>query len=732
MNLSLTPTVLSVIMTILVMGLGIWMSRIAIKRNTRPLTRKLEALRIFILGCICFLLFQPEWVTITPPTEKPKVTILKDKSGSMATQDAVVSAEQVITRSAYAEELIARSNLDELSGTHVVEQSDFSTPPPADSADYPLANTNMAAPLAEALQSSDNLRAVVMFTDGSHNSNESVLAEAQKMRTRGIPLYLVPTGSPVPLPDLALQEVKAPTYGIIGETVQIPFTVKSTMSKEVKTTLALKSKDTGKTVTHTVTIPAQGEVADSILWKIEKEGAESLELSVPLEPQEKIKTNNTSTFSIAGRKESIKILIIDSLPRWEYRFIRNAFYRDPGVEAHTLLFHPDLKEMGEGPGYLLKFPTSLQELSKYDVFFIGDVGVGPKGLSPEQAELIKGMVEKQASGIVFLPGYQGKQQELLGTKLGELLPVTFQTGNKAGTTQVAPTPLILTPEGRSSLLTLLADNEFESEEVWRALPGFNWYAPVERTKAGTTVLAVHGAAKNNYGRIPLIVTQSYGNGKVLFMGTDAAWKWRRGVEDKYHYRFWSQVARWMSYQRNMAAGESIRLIPNPERPRLGDTMTITAMVSDKQGAPLQNGEVFLDVTSPEGSTGRIQMTNMDHAWGSFSAKLTINRPGKWELKASSSDQPDKVVTLPIVTMSETIEKTGLPVNTALMKELAAITRGRLIKAEDIPQLAAEIRSLPTPPPMERRVLLWCEPYVLYTLLALLTLFWIGRKLNGTM
>ena len=27
------------------------------------------------------------------------------------------------------------------------------------------------------------------------------------------------------------------------------------------------------------------------------------------------------------------------------------------------------------------------------------------------------------------------------------------------------------------------------------------------------------------------------------MGSDSAWRWRRGVEDKFHYRFWSQVVR---------------------------------------------------------------------------------------------------------------------------------------------------------------------------------------------
>ena len=96
--------------------------------------------------------------------------------------------------------------------------------------------------------------------------------------------------------------MKAPTYGIIGETVQIPFTIKSTLGREIRATLTLSSKDTGKVVTRTVTIPAQGEVSDAVLWKIEKEGSETLELKLPIQPQERVRTNNTSSFSIAGRR----------------------------------------------------------------------------------------------------------------------------------------------------------------------------------------------------------------------------------------------------------------------------------------------------------------------------------------------------------------------------------------------------------------------------------------------
>ena len=57
---------------------------------------------------------------------------------------------------------------------------------------------------------------------------------------------------------------------------------------------------------------------------------------------------------------------------------------------------------------------------------------------------------------------------------------------------------------------------------------------------------MHQESSNAFGRIPLLVTRTFGAGKILFMGTDGAWRWRRGVEDLYHYRFWGQVVRWMS------------------------------------------------------------------------------------------------------------------------------------------------------------------------------------------
>ena len=48
--------------------------------------------------------------------------------------------------------------------------------------------------------------------------------------------------------------------------------------------------------------------------------------------------------------------------------------------------------------------------------------------------------------------------------------------------------------------------------------GFNWYAGIQRAKVGTEILAVHERASAEAGRVPLIVTKTFGTGKVLFMG----------------------------------------------------------------------------------------------------------------------------------------------------------------------------------------------------------------------
>jgi len=731
--LHLSPTPLTLwtgIIALLVVGV---LSFLTWKRSARRgRAAVLEIMRLLATLAVVILLWQPEWRTVIHPDTKPEIAILWDDSKSMSTIDATLPAAlaekaEIVSRADWVKRALASDLWKPLAadGANEVTTTPFATP---DTEQPALSGTDLEQPLSNLLEEKTNLRAVVLFSDGDYNLGQPPVVAAQKLRLRGVPLFPVPVGSQTRLPDLDLRSVSAPAYGIVGENVQIPFTIRSSLDRQVRTIVRLRD-DAGREQTKDIVLPPNAETHESILWRLEKEGSSTLELSIPVADGELIAPNNSRKFVIAGKPEKIRVLVIETLPRWEYRFLRNALSRDPGVELSCLLFHPALGP-GGGEDYIDQFPEKLEDLAKYDVIFLGDVGVAKDQLTKEQCALIRGLVENQASGVVFLPGPQGNQFSLLDTELSDLVPVILDDAHRKGMSESIAAPLTLTSEGRGSLLTMLGANEEENPGIWRRLPGFYWHAPVIKAKAGTEVLATHGNRRGKFGPIPLLVTKPAGNGKVLFMGIDSAWRWRRGVEDLYHYRFWGQVARWMSYQRNMAAGQRVRLFFTPERPEPGATVTLNANAFDPNGAPLEKGSVAVDLTAPDGRTRRVELQKNESAWGAFSGRFKVDLPGEWKLRATASGAEDKPLETTILAQGVEIEKTGQPARPEVLDEMARVSRGRIIQPAQLGELIREISALPEPRPLETRIPLWSHWATVAGLVGLLGVFWTGRKLNG--
>ncbi|MEI7927394.1 MAG: hypothetical protein WCH40_02510 [Verrucomicrobiales bacterium] len=733
-NLHFTPTPLTLAIGLLGLAAIVLLSILSWKRSPHPRrTAMLEALRVVSTLLVVLLLWKPEWLTITHPVTKPRIAILWDDSKSMTTFDPTLPPSLsdkaiIVSRADWVKKALSSDLWKplEANGANEILSQPFSTAPVEDPSG--TSGTDMTSPLEQLLEQEDNLRAVVMLGDGDFNLGQPPVSAAQRMKLRGIPLFTIPVGSAVRLPDLDLLNVTAPTYGIVGENVQIPFTIRSSLDREVRTVVRIRDEN-GRERTKDITLAPGVETFDSILWKLEKEGSATLELSIPVADGERVDSNNARKFNISGRPEKIRVLVVETNPRWEYRYLRNALSRDPGVELSCLLFSPQLG-LGEGHDYISEFPSKLEDLAKYDVIVLGDVGAMPGQLTKEQCELIRGLVENQASGVVFLPGPQGNQFSLLDTALSDLMPVVLDDTQKTGLSDAIPSPLNLTSEGRGSLLTMLGETEEENPLIWRRLPGFYWHAPVIKTKGGTEVLAVHGNRRGKFGPIPLLVTKAAGSGKVLFMGIDSAWRWRKGVEDLYHYRFWGQVARWMSYQRNMASGQRVRLYFTPERPTPGDTVSLHANAFDPNGAPLQNGAVTVDVTAPDGKTQRVELQPNNAAWGAFSGRFKIEAPGAWKLRATAGGAEDKPVETTILAQGIQIEKTGQPARPEVFAEMAKVAHGRSIQPDQLGDLVKEIRALPEPRPLENRIQLWSHWAAVALVVLLLGIFWAGRKFNG--
>jgi len=691
-------------------------------RNSQGL---LEALRFVIVGMAIVLYNQPEWVETYRPEEKPTIAVLYDNSPSMATQDVTNSGPTSAARLRRSEAIAPL--LDRTPWNSVAEELDvdieaFSGPDASQGSD-------LNAALTKAMEEYPNLRGIVFASDGDWNEGQPPVQAAARLRLKGIPVFAVPVGSPIRMPDVELLSLDAPTFGIAGKSVRIPLTIESSLPREYVTTVTLRTSD-GEEVTKDVRVAPMGRTTDWVIWKPKTTGDYTLTLNVPPHSDELITDNNRLTAPISIREEKLRVLVVESVPRWEYRYLRNALSRDPGVDVSCLLFQPGLAKVGGGnKDYIKAFPDKLEELSKFDVVFLGDVGIEDGQLTAEQCRLLKGIVEHQASGLVFMPGSQGRQFSLLETELGDLCPVVLDPAQPGGWGSRTPSHFELTELGRRSVLTKLADTQDDNIDVWEGLPGFQWYAPIARSKPGSEVLCVHKDASNENGRLPLLVTRTFGSGKVLFMGTDGAWRWRKGVEDKYHYRFWGQVVRWMAYQRNMAKGETMRLYYTPDQPQLRQTLSIHANVMERSGEPLQHGEVTARITAPSGKSEIVRLNSAGEEWGTFDGRFRTAEPGKHAVVLSCK-QTGATLETSFFVQGGVNERLGRPARREVMEEIARVTNGKVIEPEKIDEVVRAIAALPEPAASVRHVQLWSHPIPAAVLITLMGVFWAGRKMIG--
>jgi len=733
---NMAPWALGVAGTFLLASIWFFFRSLKREGNTGGMIA-LHLVRVIIAALVAVTFLRPERVVLSKRPEQPRVAVLWDDSGSMATTDVVADGKTAVPRADWVKSQVDAKFWKPLEKRYQVSVEPFARPPADPKADVETEiGTDLNSPLERVLKDHPDLRAVLLLTDGDWNLGKSPITGATALAQRDVPVFTVGVGTETYLPDLELLSVLAPTYGLLNERISVFVTLQNHLTREVKTTVTVAGPG-GTTGSKQVTIPPMAQIQEMLVFTPQAEGEGDFTVKLPVEREEVFPQNNERKFHMAIRKETLKVLVVDSQPRWEFRYLRNALMRDPGVQVNTVLYHPQIG-MGDGAGYLGSFPSKREDLQGYDVVFIGDVGVTKGMLTPEQATLLRGLIEQQASGLVFLPGSLGWQKTLKDSPLADLVPVETDYEKGAGMVNFTAgsgfstsgeTRLELTFRGRDHWLTMLATDPAANQAVWRGLPGFYWYAPVVKAKPGAEVLAVHESARNQSGRIPLLVTRAAGSGKVLYMGTDAAWRWRKGVEDTYHYRFWSQVVRWMSHQRHLAQSDGMRFFFTPESPKRGDKVRLSATVMDKLGTPITDGKVSVTLKAPGGTNETIELAAENSEWGVYNGVFTPREGGRYEVDVASETAGRKMKTQIEVNVP-TLEKVGLPAKLDVLREIAALTRGKYATTGELAQIISSLSLLPEPKPEELRFRLWCDPWWCAALLGLFAVYWVGRKIGG--
>jgi len=675
-----------------------------------------------LLGAILLLLtlLQPELHTRTARNENARVAVVLDETDSMLTPDTEIEGRPA-TRKEWVEALRNSTEWQALGDAVRLE-----IVPVGHESEPVYRQTDLSAGLAQA-RGQEQLSAVLMLSDGAHNAPGSPLPEALRLAEARVPVFSVEIGRRTRLPDLLLEPVMFPSYTLINETMNLPVRVSSTLPEDAPTRVVLLA-DGQPVALQELLVPAGRDASTTLRWTPRLEGNIQFTVQVEPHPLERFLENNEQSSAVAVRRTTIRVLLIDSLPRWEFRYLRNALSRDPGVEVQSLLFHPELGVAG-GPGYLREFPQNREAWSAYDVIFMGDVGLGRNELRPEDLSILDLLVREQAAGLVFLPGPRGGHLRLLDTPLEALMPVEYDRRRPQGAGMDLEMRFALTREGQNHLLTQLHSNAVRNQQIWRQLPGFNWYAAVTRAKVGSEVLATHASQRSESGRIPLLATRNAGAGHVLFLGTDTAWRWRMGVEDLYHYRFWGQVVRWMAHRRHMFGDDGARVFLQPERPEAGQNVNITVALRNAF-AVSDDLPVRLRLSGPDGAVVSPLLTPMEGG-GTFEAAWSPAAPGEHTLELFSPDDPSRAWFSSTVTVEGRVpEQIGEPMRPAILRETAQVTGGQSVSMDEAAALLIRLRELPRQQVVVSINRIWQHPLWVAGVFVFFGLYWILRKRQG--
>jgi uncharacterized membrane protein len=574
----------------------------------------------------------------------------------------------------------------------------------------------------------ENVAGIILLSDGLDQSGEQLSAQSM-----GVPVFIPELEEPFKVEeqtgsDYWIAEVSYPKMMAVNWKGGVDVLIRRRDTGAVSFPIHLKQ---GSRILRTSIVQFdESDAFRQVSFTVEPVEVGQLLYQVEIAPDnDDTAENNRRDFLIDVSDPKNRVLYLEGVPRWEFKFLKRALLSEKNYQLSAFVRGGDgtfinFDEIsGQAGGTAPQFTT--ETLSKYKVVVLGDMG--GSALSDDDRRGIRDFVDKGGGLLLMGAGKAyGSGGVLDAAYLKELSPAVSQPGAamKEGRFSVD-----LTPMGRTH--PALGDLSMEPQLP----PILSFWAPVSVGDFSTVLISVADGS-------PVLAVRRFGQGRVAMVLSDSLWRWQLGdsgggSEKSLYNRFITQLVYWLApSEKDVEKSTLLQVVIARNEVDLREKVTIGAVYDT--GGSAEDEVVNCTITPPDGGQPlAFQMlpstlstdVGLSRPMDGYRCFFTPQESGKYDIEVSTGDGTQRARVVLLVRRPE-LEKTGAPLNREYLNEVASATGGAFVAWSDRFAFLDEIPYSPREFSTARERKIWDRWWWLCILIGLFCgEWWWRRKLD---
>lgn len=595
-------------------------------------------------------------------------------------------------------------------------------------------------------QSSDHSQtqsdlSVVLLSDGQNNSGRDPKGAAHQLHEPGITLFTIGLAPFEETLDLAVRQFTLPERIHRSDALSGTVSVSQTLAEGTRFTLQIEhagaiawsesfiaTDEPQRTIEFTIPMAPLFEHALTRLPERTEVSRLPMKLTARLlvGDGEANEFNNARDGHLLVTSQKPRVLLIDGRSRWEARYLKNMFSRDPTWLLDSVL----LTGAGDADAATQKFPDGKAALLEYDLIVLGEVA--PSVLAPEWIEWLREFVEQAGGGLIVVDGAREHLRSPYYHELHRLLPVKWlasQVDREPSRRAALDKLPRVTAAGQAlDALRLSSVGSDESLQIWNSLLPLQFVSEVEPLP-GAEVLV---EAVSDVEHLPLLVTQRYGAGRVLFATSDETWHWRYQRDESLHSRLWLQLASWTMRVPMSLRAEFLSLDSGAASYLPTQSIAVRCELRQADGTPAAGREATVQVYSSERAMTSTKLTQQSIE-GTYAAQIAPLPPGDYSVRVAAPNFSTRALDLQSqfsVVEPPKEEMQRLSCNAGELRIWAEQTGGQYLPEEQADELVELLEPLVRAKMQTSAMLLWQSYWWFAAAILLLIAEWFLRKRIG--